>query len=97
MKPKLPGRGHGVGEVKRGETKPTIRTRTQSGGLRSAWQNFTHPAICIALVLLCAFVFGRIAGHGFVNYDDDRFVVNNAQVQSGLTCETATWAFSNQV
>jgi Flp pilus assembly protein TadD len=42
-------------------------------------------------------VYGRAVGHGFINYDDPRFLTDNAQVQSGLTWATVTWAFTNHV
>ncbi len=35
--------------------------------------------------------------HGFVNYDDDRYVTENARVQNGLTLENILWAFTNPV
>jgi tetratricopeptide (TPR) repeat protein len=35
--------------------------------------------------------------HGFVNYDDDRYVTGNARVQNGLTFENIRWAFLNPV
>ena len=35
--------------------------------------------------------------HGFVNYDDDRYVTANAQVQNGLTLGNLKWAFLNPV
>ena len=53
--------------------------------------------ICALLVLLCIAIYGQTLSHGFINYDDDRFVVANAQVQSGLSWATVTWAFTNHV
>jgi tetratricopeptide (TPR) repeat protein len=35
--------------------------------------------------------------HDFVNYDDDRYVTANVQVQNGLTFENLKWAFKNPV
>ncbi len=33
-------------------------------------------------------------GHGFVNYDDDEYVVQNAAVRDGLTRQGIVWAFT---
>ena len=76
------------------------RSAPSSAGIaleRFPSRRFEQYAICIVLVLLCVVVFGRIVGHGFVNYDDARFVADNPQVQSGLTPATAAWAFTNHV
>ena len=97
----------GVREVERSETERTISDKTArpqspfERGCREAAGDVlstrTCLAICAGLVLLCALVFGRITGHGFINCDDDRFLVDNAQVQSGLSWATVAWAFTNHV
>ncbi len=91
---------HGVPDPRVPKAK---RSAPSSSGIQTGKRfpslRFRHPTVlvCIGLVLLCALVFGRVVGHGFINYDDDRFVLDNAQVQSGLSWATLTWAFTNHV
>ena len=53
------------------------------------------PAWLLAGVLALATVvlYWPALQHGFVNYDDDRYLTANPQVQKGLTPETLRWAF----
>jgi len=52
-------------------------------------------ALCTALVLLTFAAFWGVRSAGFVRYDDDRYVTDNARVLGGLTWDNAGWAFSN--
>ena len=49
--------------------------------------------LCAALVLLVGAVYGRTAGHSFVDYDDPAYVLENPHVRSGLALENVGWAF----
>jgi tetratricopeptide (TPR) repeat protein len=53
------------------------------------------PAWLLAglLALATVVLYWPALQHGFVNYDDDRYVTANPQVQKGLTLETLRWAF----
>ncbi|HET7784869.1 MAG TPA: tetratricopeptide repeat protein [Myxococcales bacterium] len=51
--------------------------------------------MALALVALVAFVYGPVAGHGFVAYDDPKYVYENAMVQKGLGLAGAAWAFTS--
>ncbi|MBZ5637380.1 MAG: tetratricopeptide repeat protein [Acidobacteriia bacterium] len=46
------------------------------------------------IVLLTLLAYRGVLGNGFVNYDDDRYVTANAQVQKGLTADSIAWAFT---
>jgi protein O-mannosyl-transferase len=48
----------------------------------------------LALVALTAAVYAPVLGFGFVNHDDDRYLVQNPMVQQGLNPQTVGWAFS---
>jgi tetratricopeptide (TPR) repeat protein len=52
-------------------------------------------AVCISLLVAVALVFGQTIGHGFVNFDDDRFVYENPHVTSGLTGHGIIWALTD--
>jgi hypothetical protein len=52
--------------------------------------------ISAAAVLLCLAtiaVYSRVYGHEFLHYDDDVYVTDNPQVRSGLSLQSAKWAF----
>ena len=52
-------------------------------------------AICGGLVGITFAVFGQTLGHGFVNYDDPIYVVDNGHVRAGLNWNTILWAFTH--
>jgi tetratricopeptide (TPR) repeat protein len=57
------------------------------------------PAWLLAglLALVTLLLYWPALHHGFVNYDDDRYVTANVRVQNGLTFENICWAFANPV
>jgi tetratricopeptide (TPR) repeat protein len=56
----------------------------------------THGTWWIALAIAAAtvVVYLPVLGNGFVNYDDDLYILNNPHVQRGLGPETLAWAFT---
>src|SRR5712671_3943877 len=52
-------------------------------------------AVCALLLLGIGATYFPVTRHGFVNYDDQDYITENLQVQSGLTWESAAWAFSS--
>lgn len=52
--------------------------------------------VCLLLAVLVWIVFGQTLGHGFVNYDDRVYVVQNQQIHRGLTFSGIVWAFSHE-
>ncbi len=53
--------------------------------------------ICVALVLLTLVAFWSVKDFGFINYDDDIYVYENAHVQAGLNPESVRAAFSTEL
>lgn len=57
-------------------------------------------AICadlavVALIFLLVFaIYGQTLGHGFVNFDDDKYVYENPRVLEGLRLDGVVWAFT---
>jgi Tfp pilus assembly protein PilF len=49
-------------------------------------------AVAAALALLAALVFCQVVTFQFLNYDDDRMVTGNADVQKGLSADGIWWA-----
>ena len=69
--------------------KPCPASRGQSS-------SFITIVVSVLLTAAVALVFGQIAGHGFINYDDKDYVCDNPPVASGLTVSSgAVWAFTN--
>ncbi len=48
----------------------------------------------LLLVVVTLIVFSPAVHHGFINYDDDRYVTDNPQVRAGLQWSTISWAFT---
>ncbi len=51
--------------------------------------------IASLLVLATVALYYPVSSHGFLNYDDDIYVINNPQVHAGLSWETLKWAFTS--
>jgi tetratricopeptide (TPR) repeat protein len=53
-------------------------------------------AICLLLAVITGALYSPAFGHPFIfNYDDDIYVINNPQVQAGLTWQTVAWAMKS--
>ena len=52
-------------------------------------------ASCLGLVAVVAAVFGRAAGHQFVNYDDQSYILENPHVLAGISIDGVKWAFTH--
>lgn len=50
----------------------------------------------VFLAAITWLVFGQTLRHGFLNYDDNRYVYENPEVTSGLTLHGIVWAFTNR-
>jgi tetratricopeptide (TPR) repeat protein len=57
-----------------------------------AWQ---VAGICVVLVLMVLAVFGQTARFGFLNSDDNLYVVENAHVTGGLSLKGLAWVFTH--
>jgi protein O-mannosyl-transferase len=51
--------------------------------------------VCLVLAAITLAVFGKTAQYGFINFDDDDYVVNNPMVTQGLTFKGIVWAFTH--
>jgi len=55
---------------------------------------FAPSAVCGALALAVACIYGQTLRHEFVNFDDPKYIVHNAHIHDGLTAECVRWAFT---
>jgi tetratricopeptide (TPR) repeat protein len=53
-----------------------------------------HPWLCVALLLATAAVYAPVRHFGFLNYDDEEYVTENAHVTAGLTRDGFVWAWT---
>ncbi|MHC4559155.1 MAG: glycosyltransferase family 39 protein, partial [Planctomycetota bacterium] len=50
--------------------------------------------ICLVLSLTTLVVYWPVHNHKFVKYDDDKYITDNRDVQSGLSWQSVRWAFT---
>jgi len=50
--------------------------------------------LCLLLIAAILSVFWQVQYHSFINYDDNVYVTQNRNVQSGLSQESVLWAFT---
>ena len=53
------------------------------------------PCLCLALAGMTFAVFGQTLGFGFIEYDDNLYVYENAQVTGGLSLKGLAWVFTH--
>jgi Flp pilus assembly protein TadD len=54
-----------------------------------------NAILCLLLVVATLALYNPVNRHPFVNYDDDRYVIDNPRVHNGLGWDTITWAFTS--
>ena len=50
--------------------------------------------LCLLLTAAVLTIYCPVIHNGFVNWDDDNYIVNNPNVRAGLTWTTVKWAFT---
>ncbi len=66
----------------------------QSQGSLFADPRKRNKIVCLLLAVVTLALYNPVNRHPFVNYDDDRYVINNPHVRQGLTADTFTWALT---
>ena len=54
-----------------------------------------NKIVCLLLAVVTLALYNPVNRHPFVNYDDDRYVINNPHVRQGLPADTITWALTS--
>ena len=54
----------------------------------------SEACICLILITAVLLVYWQVGDHEFINYDDNVYITDNAQVQKGLTSKGIIWAFT---
>jgi tetratricopeptide (TPR) repeat protein len=55
---------------------------------------FQQALPCLLLAAAVLVSYGAVTRNGFLNYDDDSYIVNNRHVKAGLNWNTVKWAFT---
>jgi len=50
--------------------------------------------ICIFLIVATFGIYSQVQDHEFLNFDDDKYITDNWNVQAGFTRESIHWAFT---
>jgi tetratricopeptide (TPR) repeat protein len=58
-------------------------------------QRWRVAVLCFVLAAITFAVFGQTAGFGFVNFDDDLYVFENAHVAGALSLKGLAWVFTH--
>src|SRR5436189_5968520 len=74
------------------------KTSRRRGAARPISAGYSERAkggfVCVFLVAIVCIVFGQTLRHEFINYDDDRYITENAHVLNGLNWRDVSWAFT---
>jgi tetratricopeptide (TPR) repeat protein len=81
-----------AGEKPEVRDSPALGSENHTADLNERW---TVPGVCIFLVAITFAVFGQTLRYGFVSYDDNMYVYDDAQVTRGLTLNGISQAFTH--
>ena len=71
-----------------------IQVENKPAGLFASTEN-RNPVVCLLLAVITLAIYNPVNRHPFVNYDDDRYVTDNAHVREGLNAGTVSWALTS--
>lgn len=74
---------------------PDLHQSREASGQGDLGRPWIVSAICVFLVAITWLVFAQTLHHEFVNYDDNKYVYENAQVSGGLSARGVLWAFTH--
>src|SRR5262249_5945024 len=75
--------------------KKTLELSTERRDTRAHIGAAVTGIVSVFLAVIVGIAFGRALGNDFVGYDDQRYVVLNPRVTSGLTLDGIQWAFTH--
>jgi protein O-mannosyl-transferase len=73
--------------------KPAIVPQEAGGVFRPPAQR--KLVLSLLLVVVTLVLYNPVSRNGFVNFDDDRYVIDNLPVRAGLHWSTISWAFTS--
>jgi protein O-mannosyl-transferase len=76
------------------EAEPRSAGKTNSSAPTHFHLGQSNLLWCFGLIAAVLLVYNPVTHNGFVNWDDDNYIVNNPHVKAGLTWATVKWAFT---
>ena len=74
-------------------SKPSGESHNTSSGLFSS-PGHLRIALCLLIALGTLIVYNGVSRDGFINLDDNLYLIQNQHVHQGLTLNTVKWAFT---
>ncbi len=81
------------------ETNPTIVLSESAAKSKTEAPTFSSPGklrliLSLVLVVFTLAIYNPVVHNGFLNLDDNVYLIDNTHVHSGLTLDTVKWAFT---
>jgi len=74
-------------------SKPSGESHSGSSGLFSS-PGKHRVTLCLLIALATLIVYNGVSRNGFINLDDNLYLIQNQHVHEGLTLNTVKWAFT---
>ncbi|MGD0521766.1 MAG: hypothetical protein ABSA48_10970, partial [Terracidiphilus sp.] len=78
-------------QVKRPPEAPAGKTVSIAPATHKPWQ---IAVVCLVLAVVTVVAFRGVRSNDFVTFDDTSYVLENRQVQQGVTMQSVAWAFT---
>jgi len=75
------------------ETQTEIRAQEVFDFSSLPWRQRIVPAIVLVVITFALYI--QVVHHPFTNYDDGEYVLQNVQIQRGITVSMLRWAFTS--
>jgi protein O-mannosyl-transferase len=81
------------------DTSSTIALSENAAKPKTESPTFSSPGklrliLSLVLIVFTLAIYNPVVHNGFLNLDDNVYLINNTQVHSGLTLDTVKWAFT---
>jgi len=73
------------------------QTTSHGSGPTVILKRYESLLICLLIIFSTLAVYWQVKDYDFVDYDDGKYVAENAHVQQGLTSEGLVWAFTTHL
>src|SRR5215510_7012030 len=74
-------------------SKPSVESYSSSSGLFSS-PGKLRVTLCLLIALATLVVYNGVSRNGFINLDDNLYLIQNQHVHEGLTLNTVKWALT---
>jgi|HubBroStandDraft_1064217.scaffolds.fasta_scaffold00014_68 hypothetical protein len=71
-----------------------VSSRFKNRASKAKWWT-RNWVICLSLAIATSALYGQVAGHEFIRFDDGYYVTQNLHVRAGLTWQTILWSLTS--